>query len=104
MEKTKRINTSELPGMIQERLELHYHQYEIKDVLNGLMQVIRDSIQAGCEIKLKGIGTFKPKEGAERNFKSGLTGYEFTKRTNNGVIFTPDRGFIEELNKEVVDN
>lgn len=99
-----KINASEIPGMIQDRLELHYHQYEIKDVLHGLMQVIRDSIQAGCEIKIGGIGTFKPKEGTERNFKSGLTGREFTKRTNNGVIFTPDRGFIEDLNKEVVDD
>lgn len=102
--KPTKINASELPGLIQERLGSHYYLYEIEDVLEGLSDVLRDCLLDNCEVKLKDLGTFRPKVGIEREFKSGFTGETYTKKTNNGVIFRPDAGFIKRLNKEGVDN
>ena len=98
--KPTKINASELPGLIQERLGSHYYLYEIEDVLEGLCDVLRDCLMDNCEIKLKNLGTFRPKPGFERKFTSGLTGETYTRKTNVSVIFRPDVGFIRELNPE----
>jgi len=98
-----KINASEVPGMIQDRLDSHYHLYEIKDIIAGLSQLINDTINEGYEIKIQGVGTFRPKASVERQFKSGITGRVFTKKTNKGITFKPDLGLIEQINKEVLD-
>lgn len=103
MDKTKRIKASELPGMIQERLESHYFLYEIEDIIKGLSEVLKDCLIEGYEVKLKGVGCFRPKPSVEREFKSGLTGETFIKNTKSSVTFRPEAGFVSSLNK-VVDN
>jgi len=68
---TKEELTKELRKRLREREGLPLTNKQARAVINTLLEVIKESIQAGKEIRLRKFGTFYPRE---RRYNSPLRG------------------------------
>lgn len=67
-----------------------YRIYEIEDMINSLANTIADNANKGYHTCIKGIGTFKPKDGYNISGRSNLTGEEYSTMTRNNLSLKID--------------
>lgn len=76
----------------------NYYPYQVEDVLYGLSVVLRDEIRDEREVKVKGVGTFKPKKPQHIKRVSNLTGHSIDKMSKKSCKFSPDVLLLNALN------
>mgnify|MGYP003593169065 FL=1 len=91
-----KLSHNQLVKLVAE--QTNYHEYEVKDVLEGLATVLARVLNEGNTCCITGVGIFSKRKGNEREFKSGLTG-ELTKAvTKSSISIRGDSKIIEALN------
>ena len=64
----------------------------VNAVLSATIDAIADALRNGEEVKIPGLGTFKPKPVAERTRRNPATGKEVTVPAHTKIVFKPAAG------------
>ena len=64
----------------------------VNTVVSATIDAIADALRNGEEVKLPGLGTFKPKPVAERTRRNPATGESVTVPAHTKIVFRPAAG------------
>ena len=64
----------------------------VNAVVSATIDAIADALRNGEEVKLPGLGTFKPKPVAERTRRNPKTGEPMTVPAHTKIVFKPAAG------------
>jgi nucleoid DNA-binding protein len=93
----KSISTNKLIALVA--ASSGYHKYEVADILEHLAVHIAQGIDNDLQVKLEGVGAFSKKESKPRDFKSGLTGKDYSISTKISATLKPDTYLKNFLNR-----
>ena len=91
-----KISHSQLVELLAKQVD--YHEYEVKDVLEGLAVVLARILNEDNTCSISGVGVFSKRKGNEREFVSGLTGKLTKAVTKSSISIRGDSRIIEALN------
>lgn len=72
---------------------------QCEEFIRELFSVLSDTLGAGEDVKVRGIGTFRIIDVEERKSVSVATGQEFIIAGHKKVAFTPDAGLADAVNQ-----
>jgi nucleoid DNA-binding protein len=75
-----------------------YLEYEVKDVINKMIFVLREAMQEGSMVKLEGLGRFHIKTMPPRIVKSPILGKTMTTKPKRRVKFVASEAYEDYLN------
>lgn len=84
------MNKTELINTVSQKTELNTK--DVSSVLNAMLDVIKEELSKGNEVKLTNFGTFKASERSERKGRNPQTGEELTIPATKVPTFKAGKG------------
>ncbi len=95
-----RLNKKELNGIISRVLNIS--DYKSRKFINGLLNVIKDELVLGNEVKIDNFGRFYTIDLEEREGVNPSTGEKITIKAHRVVKFKPYKKFKDDITNDVV--
>lgn len=90
------MNTAELAETLAERRNMT--KVEAREAINTIFEAIVDTVNAGEEVSLSGVGKFSLKTTEERQGRNPATGEAMTIKAQRKLVFTPAKAIKDKLN------
>ncbi|NLJ64487.1 MAG: HU family DNA-binding protein [Christensenellaceae bacterium] len=91
------MNKTELIAAVAKAAEIK--KVDAEKAVNAVLDIVKDTLNAGEKVQLIGFGTFEAKERAARTARNPRTGEEIQVPASRVPSFKASKVFREELNK-----
>ncbi|HHU02383.1 MAG: HU family DNA-binding protein [Christensenellales bacterium] len=91
------MNKTELIAAVAKAAEIK--KVDAEKAVNAVLDIVKDTLNAGEKVQLIGFGTFEAKDRAARTARNPRTGEEIQVPASRVPSFKASKVFREELNK-----
>jgi len=92
------MNKSELVKYVAEKYG--YSKKEVEEIMNSILDVIKEQISNGNEVKFTGFGSFKVKTRKQRKGRNPQTGEELIIPEHKVPVFKFSHSVKEQVNND----
>lgn len=93
------MTKAELIGAVQKKIDIKVSKKDLGIIVQGLFDVVQDTLADGDKISIVGFGTFDVKSRGERQGKNPKTGEPLVIPASKTPHFKAGKNFKERVNR-----
>lgn len=92
------MTKADIAGKVQEKMDLNGKQ--ASEVVDTVLEMVKEALAAGHDIKINGFGNFSLKDRAARKGKNPQTGEAITIAASRTAAFKPGKALKDSINAQ----